>query len=231
MILVTRGFDPEPNKPEQPGALQLFDFAGGVLSHEVSTAPNGGYGFGPRHLDFHPTQPWVYVALERQDQIALFTLVGGKLSPDALYRADTLLPGAKKGARQLVGTVHVHPNGRFAYIANRASERVEVNGRKVFEGGQNAIVVFALDQTTGEPTAIQHADSHGIHPRTFHIDPTGKMMVVAHIMGLPMADGSDVPTRLTTFRIGDDGKLTFVRAYDIEAKGRLQWWAGMVTLP
>ena len=231
VILVTRGFDPEPNKPEQPGALQLFDFAGGVLSHEVSTAPNGGYGFGPRHLDFHPTQPWVYVALERQDQIALFTLVGGKLSPDALYRADTLLPGAKKGARQLVGTVHVHPNGRFAYIANRASERVEVNGRKVFEGGQNAIVVFALDQTTGEPTAIQHADSHGIHPRTFHIDPTGKMMVVAHIMGLPMADGSDVPTRLTTFRIGDDGKLTFVRAYDIEAKGRLQWWAGMVTLP
>ena len=41
-------------KPEEPGALKVFDYADGVLSNEVSVAPNGGYGFGPRHLDFHP---------------------------------------------------------------------------------------------------------------------------------------------------------------------------------
>ena len=231
VVLVSRGFDAEHGKAEQPGSLHLFDFAGSVLSHQATTAPNGGYGFGPRHLDFHPTQPWVYVALERQDQIALFTLTEGKLSEDALFRRDTLEAGQPRGSRQLVGTVHVHPNGRFAYIANRASEAVAGTGGKVFEGGQNSIVVFALDQTTGEPTAIQHMDSHGIHPRTFHIDPTGRLMVVAHIMGLPLADGSVIPTRLTTFRIGDDGRLTFLRAHDIEAKGRLMWWAGMVTLP
>jgi hypothetical protein len=76
------------------------------------------------------------------------------------------------------------------------------------------------------PTVIQHADTNGIHPRTFHIDPTGRMMVVAHIMG-----AGGVPTRLTTFRIGDDGKLTFAHAYDIETGGMFMWWAGMVTLP
>jgi hypothetical protein len=55
-------------------------------------------------------------------------------------------------------------------------------------------------------------------------------MVGAHIMGLPMPDGTEIPTRLTLFRIGDDGKLTFARGYDIETGGRLMWWMGMVTV-
>ena len=55
-------------------------------------------------------------------------------------------------------------------------------------------------------------------------------MVCAYIDGLKLADGTEVPTRLTLFRIGDDGGLTFVRAYDIETSGRLMWWMGMVTL-
>ena len=92
------------------------------------------------------------------------------------------------------------------------------------------MAVFAIDPASGKPSVIQHNDTQGIHPRTFHIDPSGRMMVVAHIMGMSMPDGSEIPTRLTTFRIGDDGKLTFVKAYDIETGGRLMWWAGMVTL-
>ena len=231
VILVARGFDAEHDKPEQPGALQLFDFAAGILSNQVSIAPNGGYGFGPRHIDFHPVKPWVYVSLERQDQLAVFTLNNGKLSPDALFRADTLRRDTPIGSHQVVGTVHVHPNGRFAYVANRASEQIEVNGRLVFEGGQNSIAVFALDQIDSRPTLVQYVDTHGIHPRTFHIDPTGQMMVVAHIMGLPLREGGPMPTRLTTFRIDQEGKLNYVRAYDIETGGRLMWWAGMVTLP
>ena len=34
------------------------------------------------------------------------------------------------------------------------------------------------------------------------------------------------------FRIGGDGKLEFVRKYDIDATAqKQQFWAGMVTLP
>ena len=55
-------------------------------------------------------------------------------------------------------------------------------------------------------------------------------MVCAHIMGLPLADGTEIPPRLTLFRIGDDGRLSFVRSYDIETGGRFMWWMGMVTL-
>src|SRR6476661_5132930 len=86
--------------------------------------------------------------------------------------------------RQVVGTVHVHTNGRTVYVANRSSETVEFAGQRVFAGGENSLAVYTIDQTTGEPNLIQHVDTHGIHPRTFHIDPSGKLLVVAHIMGL-----------------------------------------------
>jgi len=60
-------------KPEEPGALKVFYYEGSKLTNEASVAPNGGYGFGPRHLDFHPTKPWVYVSLERQNRLDMLT--------------------------------------------------------------------------------------------------------------------------------------------------------------
>jgi len=228
VILVARGHDAARDKPEEPGALKVFAYKTGVLSNEQSVEPNGGYGFGPRHLDFHPTQPWIYLSLERQNEIAMIERQGDVLAAEPKYRKPTLAEPGNIRSHQLVGTVHVHPNGRTVYVANRASSTADVAGRKVFKGGENSLAVYAIDQATGEPRLVQHADTHGIHPRTFHIDPSGRMLVVAHIMGLPLADGTEMPARLTTFRIADDGKLTFVRAYDIETGGRFMWWMGMV---
>jgi 6-phosphogluconolactonase len=201
-----------------------------VLRDEVSIAPNGGFGFGPRHLDFHPTKPWIYLSLERQNALAMFTHDAGRLAATPAFQENALLEPDNIRGHQLVGTVHVHPNGRFVYVANRASSTVEQDGKKVFAGGENTITAFAIDQASGKPTPIQHVDTHGIHCRTFHIDPTGRLMVCAHIMGLPLADGTEIPPRLTLFRIGDDGTLTFARSYDIETNGRFMWWMGMVTL-
>ena len=36
---------------------------------------------------------------------------------------------------------------------------------------------------------------------------------------------------LTVFRMGNDGKLTFVRKYDVDVGSNTQFWSGMVTLP
>jgi 6-phosphogluconolactonase (cycloisomerase 2 family) len=229
VILVTRGHDAAPNKPEEPGALKVFAYADGQLSNEQSVAPGGGFGFGPRHLDFHPTQPWIYVALERQNELATFERHGDAIAPAAKYRTTALAePGNLRG-RQLVGTVHVHPNGRFVYVANRASSTAQMNGQHAFVGGENSIAVYAINSSTGEPTLIQHADTHGVHPRTFHIDPSGRLMAVAHIQGIRLADGTAIPPRLTTFRIGEDGRLSFLRAHDVDVpQGRFMWWTGMV---
>jgi len=230
VILVARGHDAAGGKPEEPGALKVFRHDNGVLRDEVSIAPNGGYGFGPRHLDFHPTKPWIYVSLERQNALAMFTHDAGRLAATPAYQVNALTEPDNIRGHQLVGTVHVHPNGRFVYVANRASSTVDKDGKKVFAGGENTIAAFAIDQSSGKPALIQHVGTNGIHCRAFHIDQTGKLMVCAHIMGLSLADSSEIPTRLTLFRIGDDGELTFARSYDIETGGRLMWWMGIVNL-
>src|SRR5947209_2333854 len=143
VILVTRGHDAADGKPEEPGALKVFDYRDGRLTNEVSVAPNGGYGFGPRHLDFHPTQPWVYVALERQNRLDLFTSGdNGALSQEPIHSVGTIGRPQDIRGRQVVGTVHVHPNGRTVYVANRASSTVEANGTRVFAGGENSLAAF-----------------------------------------------------------------------------------------
>jgi 6-phosphogluconolactonase (cycloisomerase 2 family) len=231
-ILVTRGHDAASGKPEEPGALKVFQYRDGLLTGEVSVAPNGGYGFGPRHLDFHPTKPWVYVSLERQNKLDMFSVTDGKLSAAPVFRKETLAePGNIRG-RQAAGTVHIHPSGRFVYAANRASSTVQVDGKPVFAGGENTLAVHEIDMTTGEPIPIQHVHTRGIHCRTFHIDPSGRMLVAAHIMALPVREGAafrTVPASLSVFRI-DSSRLDFVRKYDVDVGERTMFWMGMVAL-
>jgi 6-phosphogluconolactonase len=233
-ILVTRGNERTATKAEDPGALKVFDYNNGVLTNGVSIAPYGGKEFGPRHLDFHPTKPWMYVSIETQNKMYTYLMEGGRIKPDIAYRAETLAEPNNIRARQAAGTVHVHPNGRFLYGANRAQATVEFQGKQVFKGGENSIVVYSINQSTGEPTPIQHVETQKIHPRTFHIDPSGRMMVVQHNLPVNVRDGDTVktvPAGLSVFRIGDDGKLTFVRTYDVDVGGKTMFWMGMVPLP
>ena len=231
-ILVTRGNEGTPTRPEDPGALKVFDYRDGVLTNEVSIAPNGGKEFGPRHLDFHPTRPWMYVSIETQNKMYMFRKEDGRINPEIAYRAETLAEPHNIRARQAAGTVHVHPNGRFVYGANRAQATTEFHGKQVYKGGENSIVVYAIDQS-GEPTPIQHIETQKIHPRTFHIDPSGRLLVAQHNLPVNVRYGDAVKTLaagLSVFRIGDDGKLTFVRSYDIDVGDKSMFWMGMVPL-
>jgi 6-phosphogluconolactonase (cycloisomerase 2 family) len=232
-ILVTRGNEMTPVKLEDPGALKVFDYKDGVLTNEVSVAPNGGKEFGPRHLDFHPTKPWMYVSIETQNKMYTYKIEGGKINPEIAFRAETLAEPGNIRARQAAGTVHVHPNGHFLYGANRAEATVEYQGKKVFKGGENSIVVYAINQSTGEPTPIQHIETQGIHPRTFHIDPSGRILVAEHNLPVDVRDGDAVKTvkaGLSVFRMGEDGKLTFARKYDVDVGDKTMFWMGMVPL-
>ena len=232
-ILVARGNDPTSSKPEDPGALKVFHFRDGLLTNQASVAPNGGYGFGPRHLDFHPSRPWVYVSLERENKLDMFARDGDTLSAVPRFRKETLARPDHKLSRQAAGTVHVHPNGRVVYVANRADTTTEVDGQKVFVGGENNLATYLINQETGEPTPIDHAETQGIHCRTFHIDPSGRLLVAAHIRGLLAKEGAtvrQVPACLSVFRIGTDGKLAFVRKYDVDVGNQTMFWMGMVQL-
>ena len=174
-ILVSRGNNAAGGKPEDPGALKLYAFKDGALTNLASIAPGNGLGFGPRHLDFHPTQPWVYVSIERQNKLYVYQLQpDGALARDPMFIKDTLADPANEKPAQGAGPIHVHPNGRFVYVTNRNQGEVDVDGKKVFNGGENNVAVFAIDEKTGEPKLIQTIEGHGIHLRTFGIDPSGK---------------------------------------------------------
>lgn len=231
LIDIDRGNSAAHGKPEDPGALRSFALEEGVLSNPHVVAPNGGYGFGPRHIDFHPQEPWLYVSDERRSQLYMFRYTGDRIEPAAAYTCDTLADRDHVKPRQLAGTIHVHPNGRFVYVANRADYTVDFEGQKVFGGGENSIAVFAIDPSTGEPRLIQHADTRSYHVRTFAFDPSGKLMVAASIKPIKVRDGSGVrtvPASMSVFRVGADGKLDYLRTYDVGTNGGTQYWLGIV---
>ena len=194
-ILVTRGNEGTPTKAEDPGALKVFAYKQGVLTNAVSIAPNGGKAFGPRHLDFHPTKPWMYVSIETQNKLDMYVMAGGRIHPERAYRADTLAEPQNIRARQAAGTVHVHPNGRVVYGANRAQETIEFQGKPVFKGGENSIVVYAIDPATGEPRPIQHIDTRAIHPRAIQFSERGCKSSPKRVKGFCSMWGLAYPAR------------------------------------
>jgi 6-phosphogluconolactonase len=233
VILVTRGNNAPGDNPVNPGSLKVFSFKAGVLTSLAAIQPGDGMRFGPRHLDFHPTQPWVYVSLESQNKLFVYKREPATgLAREPLFVKETLSDPSVAGPRQHAGAIHVHPNGRFVYLTNRDSGTLESEGKKVSAGGQNNVAVFAIDQATGEPTLIQTVEARAIELRTFAIDASGRMLVAASIQPVPMRDGGSIktlPAGLSVFRIGDDGKLDFVRKYDLDVGGKTQFWSGMVT--
>jgi 6-phosphogluconolactonase (cycloisomerase 2 family) len=184
-------------------------------------------------LDFHPTLPFVYVSMERNNRLDVYRLNGdGSLSAEALFKAGTL--SDPKVHASGPSAVHVHPNGRFVYVPNRGSGTVDFNGRKISNGGYNSVAVFALDQKTGEPKLIQEAEPHGFELRTFTVDPSGTMLIAASQMPMLVKDGdnvSNVPAGLSIYRIGTDGKLTFLRKQDVDTSAGTNFWCGLLTMP
>src|SRR4029077_4554382 len=137
------------------------------------------------------------------NQIHLHRMQDGKPLPEVVFNKTTLLEPDNIRSRQAASAIPVHPNGRFVYGANRSQDVVDFKGKKVYKGGENSIVVYAVNQATGEPTAIQHIETQKFHPRTFHIDPGGRLLVAQHNLPVDVRDGDNVrtvPAGLSVFR-------------------------------
>ena len=224
VILVTRGNGPANGKPEDPGALKILGYKNGLLMNRLSIAPGGGFGFQPRHLDFHPSKPWIFLSLERQNKLEVYgESADGTLTTAPLFIKDSLLDPRSAIPTQVAGTVHVAPNGKFVYQANRAAGTAADIG-SLRAGGTNSIAVYAIDPATGEPTLIQNADTHGMTPRTFALDSSGRILIAANQS--PFSGGTP---NLAVFRVRNDGKLDFVRKYDVATNSL--FWMGLVSVP
>jgi 6-phosphogluconolactonase (cycloisomerase 2 family) len=221
VVLVTRGNEPTASSREDPGALKVFRYDAGKLSDEISIAPQNGLGFRSRHLDFHPTRPWVFLTIEAQNRLQVYRRNDNGLEPTPLFSASTLSDGGGVRPGQTTSTVHVHPGGQFVYVGNRGAPT----------GGRNEIAVFRINAATGEPSLIQNVDTHGFTPRTFALDPSGRLLVVGNQNSVSVSEGGStklVPANLAVFRVASDGTLTFAQRYDVAVARKPLWWMGIV---
>jgi 6-phosphogluconolactonase len=138
-----------------------FDAATGQLTPMANDAvlPNGTE---PRHLEFHPTQPKVYVIGEESDTLTTFSVdgSGGLVDPVSI----STLPNGANAGENFCADLHIHPNGELLYGSNR---------------GNDSIAHFALDDG-GNASADGHTPTDGDWPRNFGIDVDGGIMLVAN---------------------------------------------------
>lgn len=118
-------------------------------------------GSGPRHFTFHPNGKFAYVIQEMEALITGFTYEKGELK--AIQTVNTL-PDDYTG-RKWTADIHLSPDGKFLYGSNR---------------GHESLVIFSIDQKTGQLTPVGHQPVNGKTPRNFAIDPTGNFVLVAN---------------------------------------------------
>lgn len=99
-------------------------------------------------------------------------------------------------------------------------------------GADNTFAVFSINEATGEPTLLQHIDAGGICARTFAVHASGELLVAANAETHLVKQGDDVrevSANLAVFEVDGDGRLKFVRKYDVELGPQDKlFWMGMV---
>jgi 6-phosphogluconolactonase len=126
---------------------------------EVSITP----GSGPRHFVFHPSYQFGYVINELGSTITAFSYDEEQGTLTEIQSISTL-PTSYDG-ENACADIHVSPDGRYIYGSNR---------------GHDSIVVYAIDEQTGQLSVVEHAPTLGKHPRNFGISPDGRFVLVAN---------------------------------------------------
>ena len=217
VVLVTRGNEPTASSREDPGALKVFHYDAGKLSDEISIAPQNGLGFRARHLDFHPTRPWVFLTIEAQNRLQM-------------YRRTRR--GA--GAHAVVQRKHAVrrkwcPTGADGQHGPRASEwavRVRRQSRRADRRTQRD---RCLQDQRGDRRALAHPECRHtrLHAADVRVDPSGRLLVVGNQNSVPVGEGGStklVPANLAVFRIGSNETLTFAQSYDVAVARKPLWW-------
>jgi 6-phosphogluconolactonase len=140
-------------------ACWAFDAGTGKLTPNPATHAVDA-GAGPRHFVFHPNGRFLYLLTEYESALYVFAhdAVSGALEQRQAARLRAR-PGPGKSVR--ASDIHITPNGRFLYAAERCS---------------NTLTAYQVN-TDGTLTCLAaYATEH--EPRGFNIDPLGRFVVV-----------------------------------------------------
>ncbi len=144
-------------------AQYRFDPGTGMLTPNTPASVPTAAGAGPRHIAFARDGRFAYVINELNSTMSAFSLDAATGRLTALQTLPTRAAGAT--GTNTTAEVVVHPSGTFLYGSNR---------------GDNNIVVYAIDTTTGMLTVVEHESTQGATPRSFAIDPTGTFLYAAN---------------------------------------------------
>ena len=152
------------NKGRSDVAQYRFDAATGAVTPNAPAELDLAQGAGSRHLAFHPTAPYAYVVNELDDSVsvAAFDVNLGTLS---VVQTLSTLPSGVNGGQNSGAEIQVAPSGRFVYASNR---------------GNDSIVIYSVDASTGRLTLVGHQPTGGRTPRSFHLERRGELMLVAN---------------------------------------------------
>lgn len=140
-----------------------FDAARGRLAPNDPPSVKVNGGSGPRHLAFHPNRQWVYAIQELSNQVIAFKWNADAGTLTQFQAVNTLREGFDQP--NTAAEILVRDDGRFLYVSNR---------------GEDTLVVYSIDERTGELTVRQRVPSRGRVPRFFTFDPTGKWLIAAN---------------------------------------------------
>jgi 6-phosphogluconolactonase len=140
-----------------------YDAATGTLAPNTPPMVTTGPAAAPRHTAFHPSGRFLYAINEHECTMSVFAYDAetGKLTE--VQKESTLPPGDIVRKGYSTAEVVVHPSGKFLYGSNR---------------GQNSIVAYSIDESTGRITLVGHQGEGVKVPRNFIVDPTGKFCLV-----------------------------------------------------
>jgi 6-phosphogluconolactonase len=162
----------------------LFDEKSGRLTANTPPVLQLKQGTGPRHLIVSSDNRFVYLLNELTGMVTTLSLDpnAGTLkeleSVSALPPDTKLVPGVPRGAVGTPGAnqaprntdndiwasdLHLTPNGRFLYAAERTS---------------STLAAFRVDTTSGKLTYLGSTPTEK-QPRGFNIDPSGRFVVVS----------------------------------------------------
>ncbi|QDG75403.1 lactonase family protein [Labrenzia sp. PHM005] len=136
-------------------------------------------GHGPRHMTFDPEGRKAYLLNELSSSIDVFDCdlkrgsflwrqTASTLPADTAFKravSDPINPGKVPDGTNTAAAISIHPTGKWLYASNR---------------GMNSIVIYSIDQQTGQLSVLDWVSTGGEIPRTMEIDPTGRFLCVGN---------------------------------------------------
>jgi 6-phosphogluconolactonase len=143
--------------------IYRFNEADGTLqmpaNSEISVIP----GAGPRHLTFHPTGDYLYLAEELTSTVAVYAVDKSSGGLTVLQDSVPSLPD-NFTEKNTSADIHTAVNGKYLYMSNRGADLISI-----YAIGDDGKITLTGNQSTGGKT-----------PRNFLIDPKGEYLFAAN---------------------------------------------------